>query len=82
MRIQWRGDILEFEHVEGETVPELASRCADLIGADVTRISLFVLPKPGLMKASFPGPSSLRYNHTCHENQARWCSEKGDRYHG
>ncbi|KIW99458.1 uncharacterized protein Z518_11197 [Rhinocladiella mackenziei CBS 650.93] len=53
MKIQYRDETLEFEDVADETIHDLASRCADSIGADVERVSLFFLPKPGLTKYPF-----------------------------
>ncbi|KAK5194114.1 hypothetical protein LTR99_005655 [Exophiala xenobiotica] len=53
MKIQYRNDALEFEDVADETVVDLATRCAEQIGADVERVSLFFLPKPGFMKHPF-----------------------------
>jgi len=53
MKIQYRDETLEFDEVVGETVGDLAARCAEHIDADVERVSLFFLPKPGLMKYPF-----------------------------
>ncbi|KIW54371.1 hypothetical protein PV05_06734 [Exophiala xenobiotica] len=53
MKIQYRNDGLELEDVADETVAELATRCAERIGADVERVSLFFMPKPGFMKHPF-----------------------------
>ena len=54
MKIQYRDDTLELEDVENETISQLATRCAERIGADPERVSLFFLPKPGFMKHPFP----------------------------
>lgn len=54
MKLQYRNETLEFEDVADETVTDLATRCAEHIGADVERVSLFFLPKPGFMKHPFP----------------------------
>ncbi|KAL2420106.1 DNA-dependent metalloprotease WSS1-like protein 2 [Exophiala dermatitidis] len=54
MRIQYRDQTLDFEDEADETIKGLAARCAEKIGADVERISLFFLPKPGLVKHPFP----------------------------
>ncbi|KIW13630.1 hypothetical protein PV08_08821 [Exophiala spinifera] len=54
MKVQYRNETLEFEEVADETVTELATRCAERIGADVERVTLFFLPKPGFMKHPFP----------------------------
>jgi len=54
MKIQYRDETLEFDEIADETVQGLAARCAETIGADVERVSLFFLPKPGFMKYPFP----------------------------
>ncbi|EXJ80070.1 hypothetical protein A1O3_08356 [Capronia epimyces CBS 606.96] len=54
MRIQYRDETLDFEDVADETISGLSARCAERIGADVERISLFFLPKPGVVKYPFP----------------------------
>ena len=54
MKIQYRDEALELESIEDETVLQLAVRCAERIGADPERVSLFFLPKPGFMKHPFP----------------------------
>lgn len=54
MKIQYRSEPFELVDVEGETIAQLATRLADHISADVTRISLFILPKPGFLKHPFP----------------------------
>lgn len=42
-------------HVSGDLcLADFAQECADLIQADVERISLFITPKPGLKKYPFP----------------------------
>lgn len=53
MKVQYRDESLEFEDVAEETVKDLAVKCAEKIGADVERVSLFFLPKPGLIKHPF-----------------------------
>ena len=53
MKIQYRGESLEFEDVDNEKIAELAARAAARIGADVERISFFFLPKPGFVKTPF-----------------------------
>ena len=53
MKIKYRDDTLELEDVAEETINGLAVRVATQIGADVERISFFILPKPGLMKHPF-----------------------------
>lgn len=50
MKIQYRDEVFEFEDVPDETVSGLAVRAAERIGADVERVSLFILPKPGFLK--------------------------------
>jgi hypothetical protein len=54
MKIQYRDQTLDIDETDGGTVHDLATRCADQIGADVQRVSLFFLPKPGFMKYPFP----------------------------
>lgn len=54
MKIQYRSETLELPESQDETVSELAARCAETINADVSRISLLFLPKPGFMKHPFP----------------------------
>ena len=54
MKIQYRSATLEIEDVEDETIAQLAERLATHISADLTRVSLFMLPKPGLLKHPFP----------------------------
>lgn len=53
MKIQYRADTLELEDVPEETIAALATRCAEHISADVERVSLFFLPKPGFVKHPF-----------------------------
>ncbi|KIV87107.1 hypothetical protein PV11_02676 [Exophiala sideris] len=53
MKVQYRDESLEFEDVAEQTVSDLAMKCAEKIGADVERVSLFFLPKPGLLKHPF-----------------------------
>ncbi|KAI1614786.1 WLM domain-containing protein [Exophiala viscosa] len=55
MKVQYRDESLEFEDVAEQTVSDLAAKCAEKIGADVERVSLFFLPKPGLLKHPFAG---------------------------
>ena len=50
MKIQYRDEILELKDLHDDTISGLATRCAQEIGADVDRISLFFLPKPGFVK--------------------------------
>jgi hypothetical protein len=54
MKIHYRDETLEFEDVADDTVRDLAARCAEKIGADTERVSLFFLPKPGFLKYPFP----------------------------
>ncbi|EXJ93299.1 hypothetical protein A1O1_01691 [Capronia coronata CBS 617.96] len=54
MRIQYRDETLDLEDVNDDTISGLAVRCAERIGADVERVSLFFLPKPGFIKHPFP----------------------------
>jgi hypothetical protein len=54
MKIQYRSSTLEVDDIEDETISQLATRLADQISADPERISLFILPKPGLLKHPFP----------------------------
>ena len=53
MKIQYRDETIQFEDVPDETINGLAVRAAAHIGADVERISLLFLPKPGLTKYPF-----------------------------
>lgn len=53
MKILYRNEPFELEDVVDETIADLATRCAIHISADPTRVSLFFLPKPGLMKHPF-----------------------------
>jgi hypothetical protein len=53
MKIQHRDQSLQLEDIADETIDGLAKRCAEHIGADVERISLFFLPKPGLLRSPF-----------------------------
>lgn len=53
MKVQYRGETLELEDAPDETIRDLATRCAEQIGVDVERVSLFFLPKPGFMKHPF-----------------------------
>ena len=53
MKIQHRDQTLDLEDIQDETISQLAIRCADYIGADVSRITLFFMPKPGLLKHPF-----------------------------
>lgn len=53
MKINYRDESLDFEDVPDETISGLAIRAASRIGADVDRISLFFLPKPGFVKSPF-----------------------------
>ncbi|KAJ9638623.1 hypothetical protein H2204_004099 [Knufia peltigerae] len=56
MKLQYRNETVDLddEDLADETVSNLAARCADHINADVERVSLLFLPKPGLMKYPFP----------------------------
>lgn len=54
MRIKYRDETLDLEDVDNETISGLAARCAEMIGADIARVSLFFLPKPGFVKYPFP----------------------------
>jgi len=54
MKVQHRATTLELEDVEDETISQLAVRLATTISADPSRVSLFILPKPGFMKHPFP----------------------------
>jgi WLM domain len=54
MKIQYRDELLEFVDVEDETVSQLATRCAQRIDAEESRITLLFMPKPGLVKHPFP----------------------------
>jgi hypothetical protein len=54
MKIQHRSATLEVDDIEDETISQLATRLATHISAEPTRISLFILPKPGLLKHPFP----------------------------
>ena len=53
MKVQYRDESLELEDIADESVAGFASRCADTIGAEVSRISLFFMPKPGFKKHPF-----------------------------
>jgi hypothetical protein len=53
MKIQYREESLEFEDIPDETINDLARRTAAHINADVERISLWFLPRPGLTKFPF-----------------------------
>lgn len=53
MKIHYRDTTLDLEDTADENVLELATRCAAHIGADVERVSLFFLPKPGFVKFPF-----------------------------
>lgn len=53
MKIQYRDATLDLEDVTDETILGLAARCGELISADIERVSLFFLPKPGLVKHPF-----------------------------
>lgn len=53
MKLQYRDETLELEDVADETISGLAARCAAKIDADVERVSLFFLPKPGFLKYPF-----------------------------
>ncbi|OAL36560.1 hypothetical protein AYO20_04176 [Fonsecaea nubica] len=53
MKVQYRDETLELEDIPDETIRDLATRCAQKIGADVERVSLFFLPKPGFVKHPF-----------------------------
>jgi len=54
LKIKHREDTIEVNTSQDETVQGLAEACADLIGAEVERVSIFFMPKPGLMKHPFP----------------------------
>ncbi|KAK5045020.1 hypothetical protein LTR84_010168 [Exophiala bonariae] len=54
MKIQYRDTSLDLEDEPDENILGLATRCAEHIAADVERVSLFFLPKPGLVKFPFP----------------------------
>ena len=54
MKIQHRSDTFDLEPEDDETVAQLAERLATHIHADVSRISFFILPKPGFLKHPFP----------------------------
>ncbi|KPI35736.1 uncharacterized protein AB675_1248 [Cyphellophora attinorum] len=54
MKVQYRSETLELDDIPDETLSQLAARLATQIEADVTRVSLFILPKPGLLKHPFP----------------------------
>lgn len=54
MKIQYRDAVLDLEDIADENILGLATRCAEHIAADVQRVSLFFLPKPGLIKFPFP----------------------------
>ena len=56
MKLQYRGEILDFEEIANETIEMLAVRCAERIGASTERISLLFLgaQQPGLVKSPFP----------------------------
>jgi WLM domain len=53
MKIQHRDQTLELTEVSEETMAQFAARCAELINADVERVSLFILPKPCFLKHPF-----------------------------
>jgi hypothetical protein len=54
MKVQYRTQTLDLDDIEDETLASLAQRLAKEIQADVSRISLFIMPKPGLLKHPFP----------------------------
>ncbi|RMD39267.1 hypothetical protein DV735_g5854, partial [Chaetothyriales sp. CBS 134920] len=53
MKVIYRDQILEFDPVEDETIAQFAARLAAHISADVERITLLLMPKPGLLKWPF-----------------------------
>ena len=53
LEVKYRDENLEFEVEDDSTIHDLATQCADRIGAEPERVSLFVLPKPGLLKHPF-----------------------------
>ncbi|RMZ77944.1 hypothetical protein DV738_g4195, partial [Chaetothyriales sp. CBS 135597] len=54
MKVTYRDQTLEFDLVEDETIAQFAARLATHISADVARITLLFMPKPGLLKWPFP----------------------------
>jgi len=54
MKIQYRDETLDLEDVADETILDLATRCSEHIDADLERVSLFFLPRPGMVKYPFP----------------------------
>lgn len=53
MKVQYRDQSLDLEDIADETIADLATRCAAHIGAQVERVSLFFMPKPGMTKFPF-----------------------------
>ncbi|RMZ91180.1 hypothetical protein DV736_g1574, partial [Chaetothyriales sp. CBS 134916] len=54
MKVIYRDQTLEFDPDEDETIAQFAVRLAAHISADVARITLLFMPKPGLLKSPFP----------------------------
>ena len=53
LKITHRDRTLEFNVPADTTIESLATQCADEIGAEVSKVSLFILPKPGFVKFPF-----------------------------
>lgn len=54
LKITYRDDTLEVGLPLDSSIADLASHCADRIGAEVSNVTLFFMPKPGLLKSPFP----------------------------
>lgn len=57
VRITYQNESLDMEFPKDITFHELAREFADTIQADVERVSLFITPKPGLLKYPFSSQS-------------------------
>jgi len=60
VKITYQKEVLDMELPKDITIHELAQEFADTIQADVERVSLFITPRPGLLK--YPFPSQLLFN--------------------
>jgi len=57
VKVTYQNEILDMDLPKDITLQELAGEFADMIQADVERVSFFITPKPGLLKYPFPDQS-------------------------